>query len=137
MIPRGRLRTGAEDRTPDRRSLWWRAWYYAYLPLHKVARTLGLELGSDLVPADDDSSVALRREACAVLVSKLATPELAFGDARVGHRAQDPWISEHWCGGSSSGPAVALASGVVPLSRGTDAGGSFRVPSSYCGVSGL
>lgn len=102
-----------------------------------VPTTLGSWRWADWVPERDATSVARLRGAGAVLVAKLATPELAFGDAREGHRPLNPWAPEHWTGGSSSGPAVALAARLLPLAIGTDTGGSIRVPSSYCGVSGL
>lgn len=102
-----------------------------------VRTSLGSERWADWVPDSDAASVARLRDAGAIVLAKLATPELAFGDARPGHRPSNPWSSEHWTGGSSSGPAVALASRLVPLALGTDTGGSIRVPSSYCGVTGL
>jgi aspartyl-tRNA(Asn)/glutamyl-tRNA(Gln) amidotransferase subunit A len=91
----------------------------------------------DWVPAEHAVVVQRLLDAGAVLTGKLATPEFAFGDARDGHRPANPWNADHWTGGSSSGSAVALAAGMVPLAVGTDTGGSIRVPASYCGVSGL
>jgi aspartyl-tRNA(Asn)/glutamyl-tRNA(Gln) amidotransferase subunit A len=91
----------------------------------------------DHVPACDATVIRRLLDAGAVLVAKLATPELAFGDARPGHTPTNPWSAEHWTGGSSSGPAVALAGRELPLAVGTDTGGSIRVPASYCGVTGL
>lgn len=102
-----------------------------------VRTTLGSARWADWIPCDDAASVARLRGAGAVLVAKLATPELGFGDARDGHRPRNPWAPEHWTGGSSSGPAVALASRRLPLAIGTDTGGSNRVPASYCGVTGF
>jgi aspartyl-tRNA(Asn)/glutamyl-tRNA(Gln) amidotransferase subunit A len=102
-----------------------------------VRTTLGSQRWSEWVPDRDAAAVERLGSAGAVMVAKLATPELAFGDARDGHRPVNPWSAEHWTGGSSSGPAVALAARVLPLALGTDTGGSIRVPSSYCGVTGL
>lgn len=102
-----------------------------------VLTTLGSARWADWVPQEDAAAVRRLRDAGAVLLAKLATPELAFGDARPGHRPQNPWSREHWTGGSSSGPGVALAARLLPLALGSDTGGSIRVPSSYCGVTGL
>src|SRR6478672_11820209 len=51
--------------------------------------------------------------------------------------ARHPWNTDYHPGGSSSGSGVALAAGFVPLSLGTDAGGSIRNPAGNCGVVGL
>jgi len=85
------------------------------------------------------SATAVQRliDAGAIPVGKTATPEWAFGDAIEGHRPRNPHDPTRWTGGSSSGSAVALAAGLVPFTVGTDTGGSIRVPSSYCGVSGI
>ncbi len=56
---------------------------------------------------------------------------LTFGTAR------NPYHPEHAPGGSSSGSAVAVAAGLVPLALGGDAGGSIRLPSAFCGIYGL
>lgn len=102
-----------------------------------IRTSLGSERWADWVPERDAEAVARMRAAGAVLVAKTATPELAFGDARPGHRPTNPWAAEHWTGGSSSGSAVSVASRILPVALGTDTGGSIRVPSSYCGVTGL
>lgn len=52
-------------------------------------------------------------------------------------RCLNPWSIEHLSGGSSSGSAVAVACGMVFGSIGSDTGGSIRVPSALCGVTGL
>ncbi|MBD8070108.1 amidase [Bacillus sp. PS06] len=49
----------------------------------------------------------------------------------------NPKAPDHIPGGSSSGSAVAAASGVVDFTLGTDTGGSVRIPSSYCGIFGV
>jgi len=48
----------------------------------------------------------------------------------------NPWNTEMTCGGSSGGPAAALAAGLTPVEVGSDLGGSIRIPAHYCGVYG-
>ncbi|KAF8404761.1 hypothetical protein HHK36_009650 [Tetracentron sinense] len=50
---------------------------------------------------------------------------------------RNPHALERYTGGSSSGPAAIVASGLCSAALGTDGGGSIRIPSSLCGVVGL
>jgi Asp-tRNA(Asn)/Glu-tRNA(Gln) amidotransferase A subunit family amidase len=49
----------------------------------------------------------------------------------------NPYNSTYYCGGSSSGSAYAVSTGLVPIALGSDAGGSVRIPSSFCSVYSL
>src|SRR5690606_31074135 len=49
----------------------------------------------------------------------------------------NPWGAAHWTGTSSSGSGVAVAAGLIWGALGTDTGGSIRLPSSCCGVTGI
>jgi Asp-tRNA(Asn)/Glu-tRNA(Gln) amidotransferase A subunit family amidase len=59
--------------------------------------------------------------------------EPSGGNAARG-RPVNPWSASHICGGSSSGSAVAVAAGMVPVALGSDTAGSLRIPAHCCGV---
>ena len=96
----------------------------------------GSPLFADHVPASDATVVDRLRDAGAVIMAKTTTPEFAFGD-ETGDGVANASAPGRWAGGSSSGSAAGLAAGLFPVALGTDTGGSIRVPSSYCGVSGI
>jgi aspartyl-tRNA(Asn)/glutamyl-tRNA(Gln) amidotransferase subunit A len=103
--------------------------------------THGSAVYADGPPATDDSPLVDRlRAAGCVVVGKTNTPELGhkgdttnplFGSTR------NPWNLERTAGGSSGGSAAAIAAGMVPLCTGSDGGGSIRIPSAVCGLSGM
>lgn len=85
-------------------------------------------------PAADADVVRRVREADAVVVGKTVTTEFAYFTP--GPTA-NPWNTAHTPGGSSSGSAAAVASGMVPLAFGSQTAGSLIRPASYCGVFAL
>ena len=93
---------------------------------------------------DYDAAVVERLSAAgAVLVAKLAMVELAGGmgyaqaNASFTGPGRTPWNTAYWSGGSSSGPAAAVAAALVPFAIGSETWGSIVFPSACCGVSGL
>jgi len=92
-------------------------------------------------PASTDAVVITRlRQAGAVLLGTLNMDEFAAGGTGMNPhfgRSCNPWDLERITGGSSSGSAVAVAAGLVPVTLGSDTGGSARVPAAYCGVTAI
>ncbi len=87
---------------------------------------------------DLDATVVERLDtAGAVLVAKLSTGELAFGDRWFRGRTRSPWDPELGSSGSSAGSGAATGAGLVGFAIGTDTGGSILSPSRQCGVVGL
>jgi Asp-tRNA(Asn)/Glu-tRNA(Gln) amidotransferase A subunit family amidase len=87
---------------------------------------------------DDDATVVQRLQAAgAVLVAKLTTGEMAFGDQWAGGRTNNPWNLSEGSSGSSAGSAAATAAGLVGFALGTDTGGSILSPAVRCGIVGL
>jgi aspartyl-tRNA(Asn)/glutamyl-tRNA(Gln) amidotransferase subunit A len=84
-------------------------------------------------PATADAVIVSRlRAAGAIIVGKAHTTEFAFFDGPPPTR--NPHDLSRTPGGSSSGPAAVVASGMVPLSVGTQTAGSVSRPAAYCGI---
>jgi len=108
-----------------------------------IRTTFGARPYADRVPERDATVAARLADAGAVLAGKLSTIELAGG---LGYRSaasaingpcRTPWDLARWAGGSSSGPASAVAAGLVPFAIGTETWGSITCPAAFCGVTGF
>ncbi len=86
------------------------------------------------VPNTDAWIVARLRAAGAIILGKTVTTECAFMHPG---KTCNPNNRFHTPGGSSQGSAAAVAAGMVPLSIGTQTGGSIIRPASFCGVVGM
>jgi aspartyl-tRNA(Asn)/glutamyl-tRNA(Gln) amidotransferase subunit A len=87
----------------------------------------------------DAPVVARLRDAGAVLTGKTTTMEFAIGApdrSKPFPLPRNPWDTECWTGGSSSGTGGGIAAGLFVAGLGSDTGGSIRIPAAYCGVTG-
>jgi amidase len=105
-----------------------------------VRSTGGAVALTDHVPAADAPVVAKVKAAGALVFGKTNVPEWS-GDLQTFNQifgpTNNPWNTNHVPGGSSGGPAAAVASGLTSFEIGTDIGGSIRIPSHCCGIFGL
>jgi amidase len=144
LVVRARAEAGERDATLARGE--------APGPLHGVPVAIKEEIDvagcvttyggrANSAPAAADSEVVRRlRAAGAVVVGKTAMPEFGsfpFTESEHTGYTLNPWDESRSPGGSSGGTAVAVATGMVPVGLGGDAGGSIRVPSAFTGVYGL
>ena len=108
--------------------------------LKDIIETAGIRTtgGSPMYEAyvpDQSATLAERLEgAGGVLVAKLNTFEFASGSNAT---TSNPWDLSRWPAGSSSGSAAVVAAHELPLSVGTDTGGSIAIPAAFCGIVGL
>ncbi|WP_437773367.1 amidase [Arthrobacter sp. KNU40] len=120
-------------------------------PLHGVPIAFKDIFFSDLMPTTagmiqvprswrTGTSTVLQRAltAGAVVLGTVVTTEGVFSDYNPQHRApRNPWDIDRWPGASSSGPGIAVASGLAFGAWGSDTGGSIRFPAAALGVTGL
>ena len=95
---------------------------------------------ADLIGPEGPFVDLLRRAGC-VFLGKLKTVEFALGAVGISEPRGTPWnpwdaAVQRIPGGSSSGPAVAVAAGLCGFAIGSDTGGSVRLPAAFCGVFG-
>jgi aspartyl-tRNA(Asn)/glutamyl-tRNA(Gln) amidotransferase subunit A len=103
--------------------------------------TAGSKIFGDGLVAERDAPVVRHlRRAGAIIIGKTNLHEVALGVTSANEHfgpVRNPHDPARVAGGSSGGSAVAVATGMGPLSVGSDTRGSIRIPASCCGVTGL
>jgi aspartyl-tRNA(Asn)/glutamyl-tRNA(Gln) amidotransferase subunit A len=105
-----------------------------------IPTTCQSKLLQDNIPDSDATCAEKLAAAGTVLVGKLTTHEFADGGPSFDlpwPPARNPWNTDHFTAGSSSGTGAAIASGMILCGIGTDTGGSIRGPAALCGIAGL
>src|SRR5499427_5842023 len=107
-----------------------------------VKTTGGSKLLAEWIPGEDATVTTRLAAAGAICLGKLNMHEFAYGPEGLNPHYGTPWnpwdVATHRiCGGSSSGSGAAVAAGLCPGALGSDTGGSIRIPSSLCGLSGI
>ncbi|KAI6654782.1 Fatty acid amide hydrolase-like [Oopsacas minuta] len=117
---------------------------------HFLTKPYILRIGCEFVPTaahcldgkPDSAAVILMRNAGAIIVGVTNIHDNGIGATGSNPNSlhlttRNPYDLHKYSGGSSSGSGVAVASGLVPLTLGTDGGGSVRIPAALCGIVGL
>ena len=105
-----------------------------------VRNTFGCRATAEFVPNESMVHIERLEDAGAIVLGKTNTPE--FGHKGITDNGLfgptcNPFDLARNAGGSSGGSAAAVATGMVPVAQGSDAGGSVRIPAAWCGVVGF
>jgi aspartyl-tRNA(Asn)/glutamyl-tRNA(Gln) amidotransferase subunit A len=132
-----RLRAGAPLGPLDGVPIAWKD----LIDVEGVPTTAASALRRDAPPARADAPVVARLAAAGmVCIGKTNLTEFAYSGLGLNPHfgtPRNPHDPARIPGGSSSGSAVAVATGVVPCAIGTDTSGSIRVPAAFCGIVGF
>ena len=136
---RRRLREGRSRGVLDGVPIAWKDLF----DMKGLATTAGSRVLQDAAPADRDAAVVQAlAEAGMVSVGRVNMSEFAFSGLGINphygtpRNPASPAGEDRIPGGSSSGSAVAVAAGLVPVAMGTDTGGSVRIPAAFNGIVG-
>ncbi len=102
--------------------------------------TCGSRILADFVPPYDATVVTLIRDEAMPILGLANMDEFAMGsstETSCWGPTRNPWNLQMIPGGSSGGPAAAVAASEAVVSLGSDTGGSIRLPAAFCGVSGI
>jgi aspartyl-tRNA(Asn)/glutamyl-tRNA(Gln) amidotransferase subunit A len=107
-----------------------------------VRTTGGSRILGDFTPTEDGTVVTRLVAAGGIVLGKLNMHEFAYGPEGLNVHygtSWNPWdpAVHRFAGGSSSGSGAAVAAGLCPGALGSDTGGSIRIPSSLCGLTGI
>src|SRR5439155_5087358 len=100
----------------------------------------GSKIREGWIASQTSTVISHLQSAGAIRIGALHMVEFAMGPT--GHNAylgpaRNPWDASRITGGSSSGPAAAVAARLTYAALGSDTGGSIRTPANFCGVTGL